>query len=285
MAATKVNTVYLIRRMPDADSPGRESKFTGPDPKAADKVCAAVCEGGEDSVRDLIGHIKEPTDPEFENYKAEYLLHLVAVYVGGPGRENERKMVAGALASVLEEGDLSKWHQGLLLRELQVAGGKDAVPVIGKHLLDDDLCEYATQALIVNGKAGLVELRRAVKQAKGRNRLTIVQALGVLEDPESVSTLKVAAGDRDPLVRAAAVWGLANTGDASAVDVVIQAADKEKGWNRIQASKACLLLAENLLQAGRKAPAVKIYEHLRDTRKGTDEAYLSEISEKALGAV
>jgi hypothetical protein len=56
----------------------------------------------------------------------------------------------------------------------------------------------------------------------------------------------------------------------------------EDGWERTQATKACLLLAERLLASGRKEDAVKIYTHLRDIRKDSPDRYVSEVAAKAL---
>jgi hypothetical protein len=49
-------------------------------------------------------------------------------------------------------------------------------------------------------------------------------------------------------------------------------------------TKFCLVLAENLTAAGRKADAAKIYTQLRDTRKDPSEKYISELAARALAA-
>ena len=54
---------------------------------------------------------------------------------------------------------------------------------------------------------------------------------------------------------------LANAGDPGSVQTLIEATAAE-GQERVRAASACLLLAERLTAAGRKADAAKVYEHL-----------------------
>jgi len=78
------------------------------------------------------------------------------------------------------------------------------------------------------------------------------------------------------------VWALARIADPGAVDAVVRASGAEDGWERTQAVKACLLLAERLFEGGLAEEARKIYVHLRDTRKEPKEAYIREAAERGL---
>ncbi|MHC4495123.1 MAG: HEAT repeat domain-containing protein, partial [Planctomycetota bacterium] len=126
------------------------------------------------------------------------------------------------------------------------------------------------------------QFRNALPRTGGKSRLTIIQNLGVLADVDSVSALQKAVDDEDGEIRMAAVWALANIGDGSSVDILLKAADAEGTYERIKATKACLLLAEKLLVAGKKDRAVKIYQHLYDSRSSSDEAYISEAAKEGL---
>jgi len=85
-------------------------------------------------------------------------------------------------------------------------------------------------------------------------------------------------------VRIAAGAGLAKIGDAGAADALLKAAEVGPGWERVQATKNCLVLAENLTAAGKKAEAARIYSRLRDTRNEPSERYVREAAEAALAA-
>lgn len=308
MATTKPNIAALIEQMPDTDKevqakqkaapekpdqqpnaatpdkPAQASTFTGPNPEAAEKIYAEVLSGGRDSLIELLALLHDPADSDFKNYKAGYLLHGLAIYLGRPDQQKERRMFAETLASQLGNPKYSKPVQGVLIRELQVAGGKEVASALGKQLQDDELCEYATQALLAIGDGAGVQLRKALGKATGKNRLTLIQALGVVRDTDSLAELKKALAEPEGDVRIATAWALANIGDAGALEAVIKSADAAEGWERIQTTKACLLLAERLLARGKKGDAVRLYTRLSETRKDPAERYVREAADKALGA-
>jgi HEAT repeat protein len=149
-------------------------------------------------------------------------------------------------------------------------------------LEDEELYEPAAQAIVAIGDGAAEQLRNTLPKVKGKMKLTIIQNLGVLQDAESVDALKKALSDNDREIRLAAGWALANIGDAGSVDLLLKAADAEETYERATATKACLLLAERLLEAGKKEPALKIYTHLRDTRSEPDEAYILAAAEKGM---
>jgi HEAT repeat protein len=105
-----------------------------------------------------------------------------------------------------------------------------------------------------------------------------------VEDAPSAGALREALGDPDREIRLAAGWALGRIGDAGSIDALLEAADVEPGWERIQAAKHCLVLAERLSKAGNQDAAAKIYKHLRDTRSGPAEKYLRDAAERALAA-
>ncbi len=266
----------LVGQMPELDKHG---KLTGPDWPSAIKVYDAVLEGGRESVAKLVGMLKEVDDGE--DYKARYVVHGLALYVCRPEKKKQREMFTAALLSQLG-GDRPKSVQGFVVRELQVAGGKESAGPLGKLLADGDLFEDAAMALLAIRDGAVEQFRKALPAAKGKQRLTVVQALGVLRDAESVEALKKAAGDEDRDARQAALWALARVGDAGSADLLAKAADAAAGWERIGATSACLLLAENLMAAGKKADAAKICRHLQKTRTDPGEAYVREAAEKLL---
>jgi len=309
MPATKPNVAALVEQMPDTDKEiqatqdeakprtpsdapdkpkpkpdrwGAASKFTGPDPDAAEKVFSEILSGGRDSVLQLLELVREPSDADYKNYKASYVLHGLVIYVGHAGNEKQRRILTQSIASELGSDKHSKAVKGFLIRELRVIGGKEVVTALSKHLVDDELCEDATQALLTVRDGVAPRFRSALGKAKGRNRLTIIQALGVLQDTGSAAALKRALQDDDGDVRRSAAWALANTGEARAAEVLIKSAANAEGWEKSQATKACLLLAERLAATGQKPQAARIYAHLRDTRKDPAERHVREAAERAL---
>jgi len=268
----------LVNQMPDPD--GRGMYCTDIDKKKVERAIAQLHKGGRDNLIAIIDMLVPPG--QGDDVKAHYALHCLALHVCKLKDDNQRRRFARTVASQLG-GDRPKAVQRYLVRVLQVAGGKEAVGALGKLLADEELYEPAAQALAAIGDGAADQFRSALPNARGKCRLTIVQNLGVVRDAKSVDVLKKAVTDEDQDIRIAAAWALANIGDPCSTDVLIKAADA-KGWERIQATKACLLLAENLKATGKNHEAVKIYTHLRDTRTEPAERYVRDAAKKALTA-
>ena len=268
----------LVDRMPDPDDRGALTEI---DKQRTEKAVAEIHQGGRENVLGLIDMLVEPG--QGDDVKPHYALHCLAVYVTGLEDDKARAELSQTLASEIG-GDRPKGVQKYLVQELQVAGGPEAVAALGKALTDEALCEPAAQALVAIGDGAAEPLRAALAKAQGKCRLTILQSLGALRDAASVSAFKEALADGDLDVRLAAAWALANVADPGSVDLLLEAAEAE-GWERIQATDACLTLAENLVAAGKKAEAAKIYTHLQNTRTDPSERHVREAAEKALGVV
>lgn len=268
----------LIGKLPDPDNRGM---LTNIDKQAVDNVILQIHKGGRRSIMGLINMLVEPG--KGDDVKPRYAIHCLALHVCKLRDEKRRREFAGTLASQLG-GQRPKAVQGYLVRELQVAGRKEVVGALGKLLNDEQLCEYAAQALAAIRDGAAQQLRNALLRARGKCRLTIVQNLGVVRDARSVRALVNATRDSDREVRLAAAWGLANIGDARCVNVLLKAADVKSSYERTKATQACLLLAENLLTAGQKSEAAKIYTYLRDTRTDPSEQYVRDAARNALTA-
>lgn len=262
----------LVDKIPPLDKGGT---FTAPPWEEAIAIFDAVLKAdGVAAVVDLL----KPVD-DGQDYKARYVLHGLAHYLGRPGKEEARVKFSTALALQLSS-ERPAAVRGYLARQLQVVGGREALPALGKALVDPELCEYAAQALLAIGDGAAAEFRKAYPALKGPARLTVLQAFGVLKDVEALDALRAAA--KEPETRLVAVWGLANIGDADAVDLVLKAADVEAGHDRIKGTSFAFLLADRLLAAGRKAEAAKIWRHLESTRTDPSEEYVRELAVEAL---
>jgi len=310
MGNTSVSVAEFVSKLPDPDENGLLSSI---DKESVENIIAEIHKAGRDGIVGLIDMLVEPG--KADDVKPRYALHCLALYVCKLNDKKHRRAFAEILASQLDRGQPfdrlragSKQIKGYLIRQLQVAGGKEVAGAMGKFLLDEELCEYAAQALVAIGGGAAEQLRDALPKSTGKCRLTVIQNLGVVRDRKSVDALKQALGDEDRDIRLAAAWGLANIGDAGSVDVLLKAADVENPYERIKAAQACLLLAENLVAAGRLVPSpaegtareewdainleadpspalgAGIYAHLRDTRTDPAEQYLREVAESALAA-
>jgi HEAT repeat protein len=267
----------LVAQMPDPD--GRGMYCTDIDKEKIENAIAQIAAGGKENVLGILDMLGEPGSDQ--DVKPHYALHCLGNYILIAKDDGTRRQFADALASQLSS-DRSKYIRGYLCQELQWAGRGEAVPALARLLTDEELADPAAMALVAIKDGSSEALRAALPQAQGHCRLVIVHSLAALGDPASADALKAALKDPDREVRLAAGAGLAKIGDAVAADLLLQAAGAAPGWERIQATKHCLVLAEKLLAAGKKQEAMKIYSSLRDSRSDPSEKYVRDLAEKAL---
>ncbi|MBN2137523.1 MAG: HEAT repeat domain-containing protein [Sedimentisphaerales bacterium] len=279
MAEPSEKLLELVGRMPDPDDRGMYC--TNIDKEKIEAAIAEIHKGGTENIIGVIDMLVEPG--RGDDVKAHYALHCIGLYVCKLG-EDARSQFGEALVSQLG-GNRPKAVQKYLIEELQAFGGREAVEKLGSMLTDEDLCEPAAMALVAIRRGARRQFREALGKVKGRSKLTIIQNLGVLRDRRSVGELTKAAEDDDQDVRIAATWGLANIGDAGSADLLIRIADNSSGWERIQATKACLMLAEKLIAAGQKTDAARTYKHFQETRSDPGEQYIKDLAADALASV
>lgn len=272
----------LVDQMPNPD--GRGMYTDNIDKGKVEKAAAAIAEGGKKNLLGLIEMLGEPGSAE--NTKPHYALHCVVNYTLVVGNEKLRMDFCEAMASQLQNKDLHPYNRAYLCHELQWAGRDEACVALGKVLLDKDVTDAAATALAaIGGERAASQLRAAAAKAEGKAKLNMIDALAALAEPKSAATFTDALNDKDREVRIAAAVGLANLGQADAVESLISAANSAKGWERTQATKACLVLAENLAAAGNKNASKRVYQQLQKTRTDKSEQHIREAAQRGLAAI
>ena len=268
----------LVAQMPDPD--GRGMYTENIDKEKIERTVAEIHKGGRAFVLGLVEMLDEPGT--MENVKPHYALHCLTNHVLVVRDESGRRELVQVLCEKLASDDVSTHNKGYLCEELQWAGRREACPALGKLLADEELVEPATMALVAIRDGAAEQFRAALPNVQEKCRLNVVYGLAAVADSASAAALREALQDEDRDVRIGAGQGLAKIGDAAAVESLIAAADGAEGWERIQHTQSCLLLAERLAASGNNAPAAKIYTHLRDTRTDPSEEYLRETAERGL---
>ncbi len=271
-----VELTALVGKFP---KPGGDQKLSDADKRQIDEAVAAIAELGPKTIRELAGMLVDPSAGT--DTQVRHAIHALANFGAAQKDEHARCSISLSLAAALND-DRPKEAKGFLIRQLQVCGGDEVAETLSQYLVDEQLCADACQAMLAIGVKSEL-FRQALNVAKGgRHRCTIIQALGTIRDVEAAPKLREAALDTDSDIRQTSVWALANLGLEADVERLIAAANA-KGYERIQATKACLLLAERLLATGNAKAAGRIYEHLRDTRAAS-EAYVRDTAARALDA-
>ena len=269
----------LVARMPRPDPEDKILKNV--EEGQVEKIAAELFAGGREAVVALVDMLTEPGG-ERSDSPVRHALHALVIHAGGFGNE-QRRSVAAALASTLSGRERSAGVRGFVVRQLQLCGGREVAAALGRLLSDEQLYQDAAMALLAIGDGAAEQLRAVLSDVTGPQRVAVIQAVGRLKDSESAGALRRAAErDADPVARLEAAWALANIGDPAATDVVMKLADEAQGFDRVRATKACLLLAENLSASGRREDARKIYGHLQATRTDSFETYIAEVAERAM---
>jgi hypothetical protein len=269
----------LVGQIPDPDEGGTYASLDLNKVEQIANIVAQLHDGGRDSVLGLIDLLVEPGTGY--DIKAHFALHLLAVHVTRKGNEQTRNEFARTVASQVG-GDRPKAIQIYLIEQLQLTGTKAVVETLGKALLDQELCGPAARALTSIRDGAAEQLLSALPKLRGRQRLSIINNLAVLHAPHAADAFRQALEDADPDIRIAAAWGIARIADASAAEALVKCAQTHQGWERINETDACLVLAENLLAVGKKSEAAAICAHLQRTRTDPSERLIYEAAGRVL---
>lgn len=270
----------LVAQMPDPD--GRGMYTENIDKEKIERAVAEIHQGGPEFVAGLVDMLGQPGSAE--NVKPHYALHCLANHVLVVEDESGRRRLIEVLCQKLGSDELATHNKRYLCELLQWSGRGEACAALGKVLDNEDLVEPAAMALVAIRDGAVAQFRAALPKVEGTCRLNCIHGLAALADPGSAPLLREALADSDREVRLAAGHGLALIADAREADALLKAADGAEGWERIEQTQNCLVLAERLTAAGKTAEAAKIYTRLRDSRNDPSEKHIREAAEKALAA-
>jgi HEAT repeat protein len=236
-------------------------KLPAKDVETAVDACKAIIAGGPEMVGKVLVLVgSEFGDPK--GVKPKYALHGVVIYASRPGAPSDRRMVAETLGGHLAS-EYSTDLKAFICRQLQLCGRPQEIPALSRLLTDPVLCEPATQAMLAIGTGdAAVALRKALGKVEGKQRATVIQALGRLKDKAAAPAIRKAAGDADRDVRLSVLYALGNAGDGRGVDILFKAVAARKGFERTQAIDACLRLGRQLAGQGTARDGGKVLRRL-----------------------
>ena len=270
----------LVAQLPDADRRGMLTENI--DKEKIEKTVAEIYKGGRENFLGLIDLLGEPGSEE--NVKPHYAVRCVGnhslVIKDATGRKAFCEVLAKELAS-----DRPNHIKAFLCQELGWCGRAESVAALGKLLTDEELAAPAAMALVSIEDGAAAQFRAAWPKAKGSARNHIIDGLAAVADAPSAAIFKSAVTDDDLEIRIAAAAGLAGLGDSGAVDTMLATADKAEGWERFQAAKSCLVLAEKLAANGKKTEAKGIYENLKVSAEKNADRHIVDAADIGLAKI
>ncbi len=175
----------------------------------------------------------------------------------------ELKKIEKSLLGVLTS-DATRAGKQFVCRELSIIGSGQSVPVLAKMLTGEETSDMARYALErIPGTAVNDALRRALRQAKGKPKVGIINSLGQRRDKRAVRALGRLVGNSDKTVAAAAAAALGHIADSRATEALAAAKDKASGKLRMLVLDSYLRCADQLVAEGDKSKALAIYKELQ----------------------
>ncbi len=154
-----------------------------------------------------------------------------------------------------------------ICRKLSIIGSMESVPALGVLLADRELSHMARYALErIPGPESRRALREAFPKLEGKAKVGLINSLARLRDRGIVPALISALDDPDPEITAAAAMALGRIGDPAVSTPLETLKLTAAGELKRVAMEALIELGYNLIEQGRKADALKIFQDLESER-------------------
>ncbi len=228
----------LVAKFPTKDS-GEESKLAG-----------ELVKLGPDGVKEICGLLVPMAAGSKDDSPARFAIAALQRYAGRIDGAADRRMLASALSEALAGQKDSELRSFLVLR-LQYVGGDENVPAILPLLMDETACFPACAALErIGTPAAVTALETALSSSQGARRVAIIKSLGSLKAAGPVEEIRKSAATTDTALRLAALWALANIGDAGSLDLLEKASiSASTPYERSKLLSFRLLLAHRRFEA------------------------------------
>ncbi len=177
---------------------------------------------------------------------------------GQSSSEKEKKLIA------ILQSDAPPQEKAIPCKQLAIYGTRDAVPALAPLLLNPDLASWARIALeAIPDPAADEALRKAMKEAKGRLLVGVINSIGVRRDAKAVDGLVENLADADVAVASAAADVLGKIGGEKAASTLEKFLATGPTEVRPAAAYGCVMCAEKFLADGKQAEAIRLYDTLR----------------------
>lgn len=168
------------------------------------------------------------------------------------------------LIAILADSDAQRADKAMACKRLTVYGSAAAIPELSKLLSDPELASWTRIALeAIPGSEADLALREACDSLSGNLLIGAINSIGVRGDRAAVEMLIAQLQADDPQVAVAAAYALGKIAGAEATTALRAALATEQRQVRSAVAAACVVCAEQALQAGDAAQAAEICDQVR----------------------
>jgi hypothetical protein len=183
---------------------------------------------------------------------------VVASHGDADARMYLEKTLAGMLGS-----DAPQAAKDYMCRQLSLIGTANSVAALAALLPDEKLSHMGRYALErIPDAAAVKAMRDALPNVKGKQKVGVINSLGVRKDADSTGALTGLLSDGDKEIAGAAAAALGAIGTPEAAKALGDFVKKAPDGLKLQAADAYLACAEQRLAAGDNAGAKAIYTAL-----------------------
>ncbi len=183
-----------------------------------------------------------------------------------PGQSPVSKEQEAKLIAVLQQADAQPQAKADACRELARIGTGDAVAALAGLLADEKLAHMARYGLeTIPGPAVDEALRAALAKLKGPLLVGVIGSIGMRHDAQAVPALVKLLQDADGEVAQASARALGSIATPEAVQGLQSALAGVPAANRLAICEGLFRCAESLSAKGSNAPAIAIYDALRNS--------------------
>lgn len=155
-------------------------------------------------------------------------------------------------------------NKAITCKQLAIYGSSAAVPDLAKLLPDPQLSSWARIALeAIPGAEADEALRNGADSLDGLLLVGTLNSIGVRQDAAAVELLTKRLQDQNAEVASAAAVALGKIGNAAATKSLLEVLASAPAKVRSAVAEGCVLCAEQRLDEGNSAEAMRIYDAVR----------------------
>ena len=223
---------------------------------AADELTKEIIDLGDEGIVQFCNMVVPAGSGD--DTQARYAIGSLATYSGAPGRENARKLTAGALLKAIEKASDSE-VKTFFIERLVFCGGSESIAPLSRLLEDEKLYVPAVSVLTTIGTEGAAAAMLAkLPSASGNQQIALAKALGATKYKPAVAALSSLAKTQGE-VKKQALFALAEIGDEQALQIFTDAAQTVAYLaDPTETMLSYLHFASRLAENGQKSAAKKL---------------------------